>query len=81
MNTRETLDSIYLCSCIGPLATWTRTENPSPPKTLLLVAIGDYGLFFTSGLHRLGSFCRTRQSLRRPKHTLSAISNCNTHDR
>jgi hypothetical protein len=34
-----------------------RTENPSPAKTSLSVAIGDYGLFFASGFHRLGGFC------------------------
>jgi hypothetical protein len=55
MNTRETSNSIYLCPCISPLATWTRTENPSPAKTSLSVAIGDYGLFFTSGFHRLAA--------------------------
>jgi hypothetical protein len=40
----------------------------------------DYGLFFTSGFHRLGGFCRSRESLRRPNDTQSATSNCNTHD-
>jgi hypothetical protein len=51
-NSRETSNSIYLCPCISPLATFPRTENPSPAKTLLLVASSDaHGLFFTSGFH------------------------------
>jgi hypothetical protein len=55
MNTREALDSIYLCPCIGPVPTWTSTETPGTAKTLLLGASGDYGLFFTSGFHRLAA--------------------------
>jgi hypothetical protein len=77
----EFQSSVLLHQRISPLATWTRTENPSPAKTSLLGAIGDYGLLFTSGVHRLLVPCEGRQSWRRPNDTHSAISNCNTHDR
>jgi hypothetical protein len=33
------------------------------------VASSSYDLFFTSGFHRLGGFCRSHQSWRRPNDT------------
>jgi hypothetical protein len=48
MNTRETLDFIYLCPCIGPVPTCTRTKNPSIAIPPLSGASTDYGLFFSS---------------------------------
>jgi hypothetical protein len=73
--------SVLLDHLISPLATFPRTASPSPATALLLVASSDYGLFFTPGFHRLGGFCRSHQSWRRPNDTQSATSNCSTHDR
>jgi hypothetical protein len=59
-----------------------QNEKPfdrDPPRSLS-VASRSFDLFFTSGLHRLGGFCRSRQSWGRPNGTQSATSNCNTHD-
>jgi hypothetical protein len=80
MNSRETLDSIYLCPCIGPVPTTATKVPSSPARALLPVASGSYGLLFTSGVHRLRGPCEGRRSWRRPNDTQSATSNCNTHD-
>jgi hypothetical protein len=76
LKTRRNSTSSELCPCIGPVPTWTSTENPGTAKALLLGASSDYGLFFTSGFHRLGGFGRSRQSWRRPNDTQSATPNC-----
>jgi hypothetical protein len=46
LRTRRNSTSSELYPCIGPVPTWTSTENPGTAKALLLVAIGDYCLFF-----------------------------------
>ena len=61
MNTRETSNSSQLCPCISPLSASHRWATSPHPTTSLFVAIGDYDLFFTSGVHRLLAW-----SLRRP---------------
>ena len=80
MNTRETLDSIYLCPCIGPVPTRATKVPSSPARALLLGAIGDYCLFFTSGFHRPLDLCEGQQSWRQPNANQSATSNCSIHD-
>jgi hypothetical protein len=82
-KSRETSDSIYLCPCIGPVPPSATKVPFSTARALLLVAIGDYGLLFTSGVHRLLGPCEGRRSCggdQRPNDTQSASSNCNTHD-
>jgi hypothetical protein len=80
MNSRETSNSIYLCPCIGPVPTTATKVPSSPARALLLGGSSDYGLLFTSGVHRLLGPCEGRRSWRRPNDTPPATSNCNTHD-
>jgi hypothetical protein len=71
---RENSTSSYLCPFIGPVPTSTTKVPSSTARALLLVAIGDYGLLFTSGVHRLLGPCEGRRSWRRPNDTQSATS-------
>jgi hypothetical protein len=77
LRTRRNSTSSELCPCIGPVPTTATKVPSSTARALLLGASSDYGLFFTSGFHRLGGFGRSRQSWRRPNDTRqSATPNC-----
>jgi hypothetical protein len=67
LRTRETSNSSQLCFCIGPVPTLAQSRLLSSAASVsLALAIGDYDLFFTSGVHRLLGPCEGRQSWRRP---------------
>jgi hypothetical protein len=48
MNTREALDSIYLCPCIGPVPTTATKVPSSPARALLLGASGPAAIMASS---------------------------------